>query len=298
VLSASSESVSVLIRALSECRRLDVLARPQVMTLDNQPAFIQVGQRVPRITAVNITEVGTQNQVVLDNVGLILGVRPRISPDGLVVMEIDAEKSELGPESEGIPISINLVGDVIRSPRINTTTAQTTVAALSGQTIVLGGLITKASTTVHRRVPLLADIPVLGNLFRYDLEQGKKTELLIVMTPHIIKNEGDAERIKQIEAARIHWCLSDVIAIHGDPGIRDRGGQWTDTETTVIYPDGVEGEVIVPQGQQSEVTVESIPPGEAMMEYVPQPADGQSEPSTAPGVSPLIYSAPVEETVQ
>ena len=100
VLSASSESVSVLIRAMQESRRLDVLSRPQVRTLDNQPAFIQVGQRVPRIVASNLTQGGLQtNSVELENVGLILGVTPRISPDGTVVMEIDAEKSALGPEA-------------------------------------------------------------------------------------------------------------------------------------------------------------------------------------------------------
>ena len=100
--------------------------------------------------------------------GLILGVTPRISPDGLVVMEIDAEKSEVGPEAEGIPISISASGQVIRSPRINTTTAQTTVSANSGQTVVLGGLITKSKAEIHRKVPLLGDMPLLGRLFRYD----------------------------------------------------------------------------------------------------------------------------------
>ena len=88
------------------------------------------------------------NNITLENVGLILGVTPRISPDGLVVMEIDAEKSEVGPEAEGIPVSIAANGQVIRSPRIDTTTAQTTVSAMDGQTIVLGGLITKTQSRV------------------------------------------------------------------------------------------------------------------------------------------------------
>ncbi len=116
VLSASSDAVSILIRALKECRRLEVLSRPQVMTLDNQPAFIQVGERVPRITGVTLGQFGQTNNVVDDNVGIILGVTPRISPDGLVVMEIDAERSFVGPEDEGVPISISTTGDVVRQP--------------------------------------------------------------------------------------------------------------------------------------------------------------------------------------
>jgi len=238
VLSASSESVNILVRALQESRRLDVLSRPQVMTLDNQPAFIQVGQRVPRITASNLNEAGgLVNTTTLENVGLLLGVTPRISPDGLVVMEIDAEKSAVGPEAEGIPISVSPQGTVIRSPRIDTTTAQTTVSALSGQTIVLGGLITKRTNVIHRRLPLLADIPILGNLFRYDGASVLRTELLIIMTPHIVRNKEDADWLKQVEAARMDWVLRDVIAINGDGGLRGRGDHWDDCESETIYPD-------------------------------------------------------------
>jgi len=115
VLSAGSESVSVLIRALQASRRLEILSRPQIMTLDNQPAFIQVGERVPRITATTINETGQYNSIT-ENVGLIMGVRPRISPDGRVVMEIDAEKSDVGPIQDGIPVSFSASGDVIFRP--------------------------------------------------------------------------------------------------------------------------------------------------------------------------------------
>ncbi|MDX1927129.1 MAG: secretin N-terminal domain-containing protein, partial [Pirellulaceae bacterium] len=77
VLSASSENVSFLLRALQDSRRLEVLSRPQVLTLDNQQAFIQVGQRVPRIVSSIINQNGAQNNVQLENVGLIIGVTPR-----------------------------------------------------------------------------------------------------------------------------------------------------------------------------------------------------------------------------
>ena len=189
VLSASSESVSVLLRALQQNQRLEILSRPQVMTLDNQPAFIQVGQNVPRITNVTINQIGQNNIVALENVGLILGVTPRISPDGMVVMEIDAEKSEVAPEIEGIPISISATGAVIRSPRINITTAQTTVSTASGETIVLGGLITKYEQRLDRRVPYLSDVPFLGWAFRYDSHRSQ---------PHRAVDHPDAARRAQL----------------------------------------------------------------------------------------------------
>ena len=236
VFSAGNESISLLLRALQESRRLEVLSRPQIMTLDNQPAFIQVGQRVPRITGTTINQTGQVNNIQLENVGLILGVTPRISPDGLVVMEIDAEKSEVGPDSEGIPISISANGDVIRSPRVNISTAQTTVSALSGQTVVLGGLITRSTLEVSRRLPLVADIPLIGWLFRYDSQTVRRTELLIVMTPRIVRNEMDAEEIKRVESSRMSWVLSDVIDLHGQAGLLSRKSDWCDAGIEEYYP--------------------------------------------------------------
>jgi len=238
VMSASSESVSVLLRALKEDRRINILSRPQVMTLDNQPASIQVGERVPTISGSETNDAGgLTNQIDFQDVGLIVGVTPRISPDGLVVMEIDAEKSEVGPEAEGIPVSVS-EGVTIRSPRIKTITAATTVSALDGQTVVLGGLITSNKTKVDRRVPWLCEIPILGQLFRYQGYTSKRSELLIIMTPRIVKNEQDAEIVMQTEAARMSWCLNDVLELHEDVALRPRGGEWKDDETTTIYPDG------------------------------------------------------------
>ena len=262
VLSAGSENISVLLRALQENRRLDVLSRPQIMTLDNQQAFVQVGQVVPLISGVTLTDQGQTNNVIPTNVGLIMGVTPRISPDGLVVMQIDAEKSAVGPEEEGIPISISATGEVVRSPRIDTTRVQTTVSAMSGQTVVIGGLITKSTSNVHRRVPYIADLPIIGDLFRFDSVMERRTELLIIMTPHIIRNEEDAELIKQVESARMNWVLADVVELHGEAGLRSRSDHWDDDETTVIYPDledeGGAAPGLVPEGSE---TIDSSAPG-------------------------------------
>jgi type II secretion system protein D len=238
VLSAGSENVSLLIRALQETRRLEVLSRPQITTLDNQQAFIQVGQRVPRVTSTSITTFGQTNSIELDNVGLILIVTPRISPTGMVVMEIDAERSEVGPEVEGIPISVSNDGTVVRSPRIDITTAQTTVSAANGETIILGGLITKRSRDVHRRVPLIADIPLIGDLFRYDLVQEQRSELLIILTPHVVMGPAEMERIRQIESARMHWCAADVHEIHGSSCFCNRTEcPICEADVPIIFPD-------------------------------------------------------------
>ncbi len=239
VLSASSENVSVLLRAMNQSRNVEILSRPQIMTLDNQPAFIQVGQRVPRIVGTSINQVGQVNTVELENVGLILGVTPRISPEGMVVMDLDAEKSEVGPEIEGIPVSISSTGEVIRSPRVNITTAQTTVSSASGQTIVIGGLITTNNTTLSRRVPWLSDVPVVGNLFRFDGTKNSRKELLIILTPHVVRGPSEAEYIKQVETARMSWISCDTFNwMNTDTAMV---GQMDSSTIPTIYPDQTPG---------------------------------------------------------
>jgi hypothetical protein len=240
VLSASSNSVSVLIRALQASNRVQILSRPQIRTLDNQSAYIQVGQRVPRVSSTSTTQGFQSSNIVLENVGLIVGVTPRISPDGMVIMEVDAEKSNIGSESQGIPISIGPDGSVVRSPRVDTTQAQATVSAASGETIVLGGLITNSTEELSRRVPFLSDIPVLGRLFRYDGVQDRRTELLIILTPHVILTPEDSERIKQAEVARMSWCAAQVYDLYEDIGYIGEPvlpSLETQIGAEVIYPD-------------------------------------------------------------
>lgn len=252
VFSASSSNISFLMRALQESRRLEVLSRPQIMTLDGKPGTVQVGARVPRITGVNQTQFGQTNNIDYEDVGIILDVTPRISPDGQVVMNISAEKSEVGEEEEGIAISISNNGEVIRAPQIETTRAITTVSAASGQTVLLSGLLTKRTFDVHRRVPLLADIPLLGDLFRYDGVEETRSELLIIMTPRIIRSELDAEMLKQVESSRMSWVLSDVIDLHGPAGLRTRGDAWGEAEA--CYPTEVPTEMQLGEPTYSETT--------------------------------------------
>lgn len=270
VLSASSKGLSALLRALQQNQRLDVLSRPQVMTMDNQPAYIQVGQKVPRVVTASFTTFGQTTGTDLYDVGLILGVTPRISPEGMVVMDVDAIKSDLGPEAEGIPIAISATGNVIRSPKINITEAHTTVSSANGETIILGGLITKSEKRILRRVPYLADVPFLGGLFRYDQFTGKRTELLIILTPQVVRSPEDAARLRQAEAARMHWCAADVHAIHGDGEFCDRPNCPTcDSQTPIIYPD------LNPRGiQPTPADPEMIPDNSGVLE-LPEPRSAQ-----------------------
>jgi type II secretory pathway component GspD/PulD (secretin) len=252
VFSASSDAVSVLLRALQEKRRLEVLSRPQLMALDGQIGYVQVGQDVPTVGNVSQTAFGQVNTINYRQVGLILQVQPRISPDGLIVMQINANKSQVSNDA-GIPISISPGGQVVTAPRIDVAQAITTISALSGQTVILGGLLETTKSDIHRRVPIIADIPLIGDLFRYDSVAEERRELLIILTPQIIYTKTDSDLVKQIESSRMSWILSDVINLHGEAGLRSRCDEWYDGEMESIYPNFVPEEGFLPlsKGRQS-----------------------------------------------
>ena len=243
VVSASSRSVALTLRALREKNRLQVLSRPQVTAMDNQQAFILVGQRVPRINGTTTTNYGVQMNTTDTPVGLILLVTPRVTQDGKVVMEIGAEKSSLGNDSDATPI-YSQDGEVIKSKSIDTIQAMTAISARDGETVMLGGLMTSSKEKISRGVPYLSDVPVLGWLFRYDQEVETRKELLIVMTPRIMRTSDDYKEALRVEMNRTTVNLDEAMAIHGNMGLYDprtnTGCEDRDTKRIwdqIIHPD-------------------------------------------------------------
>lgn len=218
VLSAGSESISVLLRALQQRYHVDILSRPQIRALDNHEALIQIGRQVPVVDGVSVSPVGSANPVIRqDQSGIILKVVPRISPDGQVLIDVKAEKSayQLTPGT-GVPIFTDATnGNVIEAPVKDITTATTAVNVRSEQTIVLGGMITRDNINVNRKVPFLGDIPYLGEAFKYKLSESKRKELLIFLTPIIIQDDGHSEQLKLEEMQRIIMPHEDAQRIHG-----------------------------------------------------------------------------------
>jgi general secretion pathway protein D len=255
VLSAASDSIGLLLRALQDANRLQILSSPNITTVDNVEAFVEVGQRVPRVSDVTVNQFGGLQTATADvPVGLLLRIQPRTNRDGLILMDVQVERSSLGPEATGVPVGFGPGGEVIRSPIINATSAIGRISAYSGQTVILGGLITKERATRSRRIPFLADIPIAGALFRFDSEQERRTELLVVLTPRVVMTDEDVEMVKQVETARMSWCLADVLNIHGDVGLSPGNGLWGPAASPVIYPDqgGSHLETIVVDGEEVE----------------------------------------------
>ena len=259
VLQAGSENINFLLRAIAARVRVDVLSRPQIRALDNQPSQIQVGQEVPRINGFNATATGAITPVVQQRaIGIILMVTPRISPDGLVIMTVQARKDSLSPQT--ISLGVAAGGTAITSPIVNTTNAQSTIAVNSGQTVIMGGMITKQDNVEERKVPILGDIPILGRAFRYDYKQMSRTELLIFLTPRIIKNDEEAEMFKQIEMERMNFIESEAERMHGPLyGMSDYCPPPTDGSSPAPTPDSSTGSSTGPSMEPRSRGTQPVP---------------------------------------
>lgn len=249
VFSAQSDAVSVLLRALASRRTVHVLSRPQVRTTHNNEAYVTVGQQVPVVNGVTTNQLGTANPVVTpQQVGITLRVTPRITPDGIVAMTVFADKSSLS--DQGVPIFVQTTGAAIESPIINQSQAQTTVNVPNGQTIVIGGMITKSDSTLERKVPWLGDLPIVGKAFRYDGTTTSRTELLIFLTPRIVMSDLDSELHKQVESERTHFIESEAEEVHGPLFSVPQGTIFPEPE--VLTPESPIDEMLQPDLSQPQ----------------------------------------------
>ncbi len=179
-----------LLRTLQTETGLNVLSRPHIVAMDGQAAKIEVVNDVPYVSGSSTSTVGGQitTSVARSDVGIKLNVTPQINPDGYVRLEITQEVSDLTD-------STIEVGPGLTAPIFRESLAETVVTVRDNETVVLGGLIQERDERTESKVPVLGDVPVLGNLFRYDDTTTRKAELLIIMTPRIIRTVDDYREI-------------------------------------------------------------------------------------------------------
>ncbi|XHR30201.1 MAG: hypothetical protein ACFUZC_06505 [Chthoniobacteraceae bacterium] len=192
----TSGNWSATLHALATCGKAKVLSRPSIMARNNQEAVIVVGKEVPIVTNSEVTDGGnTINTVSYQDVGIILRVTPFITGNKSVEMIVAPEISELSGSSVTLSSSAS-------APIINKRSAETVVVTPNAQTIVIGGLMQKDVSSTTKKVPLLGDIPGLGWAFRYTSKSESKSELLIFLTPYIVGNSEELDRLTVNEANR------------------------------------------------------------------------------------------------
>jgi general secretion pathway protein D len=201
-LSVSSADFGILVRSLEAQGKLEILSNPQVTVNNNQKAEINVGDDIGVAGNTERSSLGTLiSSVSRIPVGILMNVTPAISEDGFVRMEITPEISQL--TNRTTQINRDQTSPVIAKRRVDTV-----VTVRDGQSVVIGGLIQTTQEERRSKVPILGDIPVLGLPFRTKLQEAKKTELLVIVTPRVIPSvpgqaHGMAEDVSEQSVNRM-----------------------------------------------------------------------------------------------
>ena len=188
-------SISALVTAVSTRADTNILATPQILTIDNQEAEIKIGENRPFVTQARTGEQGVNDvfqSFDFRDVGLTLKVTPHISQNRFVRLELFQEISRVNEEATTGP-----GGTGATAPVTTKRSAQTSVVVQDGHTIVIGGLIEDDASDTETQTPCLGDLPFLGTLFRSTGNSSGKTNLMIFLTPRIITNPMEAANISE-----------------------------------------------------------------------------------------------------
>ncbi len=193
-ITTDAGDVQALINILASENRVQILSSPRLIVRDGQSASINVGTEIPLITtqATNADEVDSRlvQNIQYRSTGITLNVTPVINGRGNVALQIAQNFSEAGENT--------LSG--VDSPTILNRSIQTNVVADDGQMIILGGLISENNSQAETRVPVLGEIPLLGALFRTQSASTTRTELVVMLTPRLMRKRADLERLREVLA--------------------------------------------------------------------------------------------------
>jgi general secretion pathway protein D len=200
---------SAILDALNTVTEVKVLSNPSIVVLDNQLATLQVGDQVP-ISTGSATVLTSNNTVVstIDyrNTGIILRVVPRINFNGKVQLDIEQEISDVSPNS---------VGSL--TPTITQRKVKSSIAVASGQTVLLAGLISETRGGARSGIPLLDDIPGLGDAFAHTNKSLLRTELILFIRPQIIRDSVDAQYVAEELRSKLSGRVGSIQGQQGQP---------------------------------------------------------------------------------
>ena len=188
-LTSSIGNLTAVLNTLASKSLLKVISSPSLMVLDNHTAAITVGDQQPVNTGTTISSSGTiatTNNIQYKDTGVMLNVTPSVNAGDLVTLEIDQTVTDVG-EKDGITGQRSFLQRQIASK----------VAVRSGETIVLGGLIKSNHSQGSAGLPVLSSIPLLGGLFGSQSRSDVRTELLVIITPRVLRSDEDARAVSR-----------------------------------------------------------------------------------------------------
>lgn len=187
----NADQARVALNALEQETQVNVLSSPSLMVLDNQTAYINVGDEIPVPARQSVSNINpdspTVNEIQFRQTGITLSVTPRVNKSGLVTMDISQEVSN----------AVSTTSSNIDAPTIQQRQLESTVAVHSGETLVLGGLIQDTASNAESGIPLIRRIPLVGKLFGETREEQRRTELLVLITPRVVGDRDEARRITE-----------------------------------------------------------------------------------------------------
>lgn len=176
-------SIGLILNAAQNDSTVNVVSTPHLLTTDNEEAEITVGETVPFPSGNILTSTtGSTITYTREDVALKLKIKPQINESGYMTLEINQEMTELGAQTD-------------YGYKTTKRQAKTKINAENEQTIVIGGLMKDTVTEGENKIPILGDIPVIGNLFKYKKVNKTKVNLLLILTPHVVDSKEDFERI-------------------------------------------------------------------------------------------------------
>ena len=190
-LVGNPSSAQLALAALQGVTKVRVLSSPEILVLDNQPAQLQVGDLVPYLTQSSQSTI-TSNAPIVNSInymqtGVITQVTPRVNSGGLVTLDIVQVVSNVD----------NSVNTQVSSPAFLERTVQSRVVVQDGQTVGLAGLIQDSATQANQGFPWMKDIPLIGGLLGQQNNSRTRTELLVLITPHVIHDQRDARALTE-----------------------------------------------------------------------------------------------------
>jgi general secretion pathway protein D len=185
-------NLTSFMNAIQTDTKYNILSTPRIFTSNNTQAQINISQSIPYVTSSRIDANGnTIFNYAFQDVGIVLTVTPRITANGYVTMDVNQTANDLQGYTN------------FNAPIVNQREADTVVSVKNGETIILGGIIRSSVTATTNKVPVLGDIPLLGQLFKTNSKIANKTELLVLLTPRIVKDEDEARQLRIDETKRL-----------------------------------------------------------------------------------------------
>ncbi len=196
----SGGALTGFMNALKTDKKFQVLSTPRIFTSNNSQAEINISQRIPYVLSSREDQNGNLTfTYAFEDVGIILTVTPRITSNGYVTMDITQTANDLQGFTD------------FNAPIINQREADTTVSVKDGETIILGGIIRNTVTSTVKKIPLLGDIPLIGNLFKSQDKQDVKTELLVFLTPRVVRDDEEARKLRDEEQKKLSKQSQDTL---------------------------------------------------------------------------------------